>query len=109
METACVIDCRLASPGRPGRSGGLRPGRDDPSGVVAAPVEAAEWTEAVARALEGIGAGVESERAGEIFFAVGGLRGLYGGEVAGVTAVARAAVGAPVLIGGAPTRTAARA
>jgi protein ImuB len=79
------------------------------------PVAAAEWTEAVARALEGIGAGVEMERAGEIFFAVGGLRGLYGGEVAGVTAAARGAVGggaearAPVLIGVAPTRTAARA
>lgn len=91
----------------------------------------------MARALEGIGAGVESERAGEIFFAVGGLRGLYGGEVAGVTAAARRAVEAacgvqrgteadggvrtrravsgvggdesPVLIGVAPTRTAARA
>jgi protein ImuB len=73
------------------------------------PVAAAELTEGVARALEGIGAGVETERAGEVFFAVGGLRGLYGGEVAGVTAAARAAVGAPVLIGVAPTRTAARA
>jgi protein ImuB len=73
------------------------------------PVAAAELTEAMARALEGIGAGVETERAGEIFFAVGGLRGLYGGEVAGVTAVARGAVGTPVLIGVAPTRTAARA
>jgi protein ImuB len=73
------------------------------------PVEAAEMTEAVARALEGIGAGVETERSGEVFFAVGGLRGLYGGEVAGVAAAARAAVGAPVLIGVAPTRTAARA
>jgi protein ImuB len=80
---------------------GLDPGTD--------PVAAAELTEAMARALEGIGAGVESERSGEIFFAVGGLRGLYGGEVAGVTAVARGAVGAPVLIGVAPTRTAARA
>jgi protein ImuB len=80
---------------------GLDPGTD--------PVAAAELTEAMARALEGIGAGVETERSGEIFFAVGGLRGLYGGEVAGVTAVARGAVGAPVLIGVAPTRTAARA
>jgi protein ImuB len=73
------------------------------------PVAAAELTEAMARRLEGIGAAVETERAGEIFFAVGGLRGLYGGEVAGVTAVARGAVGTPVLIGVAPTRTAARA
>jgi protein ImuB len=113
MEIACVIDCRLATPGRPGHSGGLRPGRpflDRPGGeAVEDPVAAAELTEAAARALEGIGAGVETERAGEIFFALGGLRGLYGGEVAGVTAAARAAVGAPVLIGVAPTRTAARA
>jgi hypothetical protein len=113
MEIACVIDCRLAAPERPGRSGGLRPGRglfDDP-GIDPAddPVTAAELTEAMAQALEGIGAGVETERAGEIFFAVGGLRGLYGGEVTGVKAVARRAVGVPVLIGVAPTRTAARA
>jgi protein ImuB len=72
------------------------------------PGAAAEATEAVARALEGIGAGVEVEGAGEVFFALGGLRGLYGGDVAGVTAVARGAVGVPVLIGVAPTRTAAR-
>ena len=38
----------------------------------------------MARRLEGIGAAVETERAGEVFFAVGGLRGIYGGEVAGV-------------------------
>jgi protein ImuB len=103
MEIACVIDCRLAAPERPGRSGGLRPGRK----ALADPVAAAELTEAMARALEGVGAAVETERAGEAFFAVGGLRGLYGGEVAGVTAVARGAVGGPVLIGVAPTRTAA--
>lgn len=103
MEIACVIDRRLAAPERPGRSGGLRPGRL----ALTDPVAAAELTEAVARALEGIGAAVETERAGEVFFAVGGLRGLYGGEVAGVTAAAQQAVGAPVLIGVAPTRTAA--
>jgi len=113
MEIACVIDCRLAAPERPGHSGGLRLGRelfDDPGADRGEdPVAAAELTEAVARALEGIGAAVETERAGEVFFAVGGLRGLYGGEVGGVTAAAKAAVGAPVLIGMAPTRTAARA
>jgi protein ImuB len=113
MEIACVIDCRLAAPERPGHSGGLRPGREslDGSGAGAGddPVAAAELTEAVARALEGIGAGVEAERAGEVFFALGGLRGLYGGEVGGVTEAARGAVGVPVLIGVAPTRTAARA
>jgi protein ImuB len=105
MEIACVIDCRLATPARPGHSGGLRPGRE----FLDDPVAAAELTEAAARALEGIGAAVETERAGEVFFSVGGLRGLYGGEVAGVMAAARDAIGAEVLIGVAPTRTAARA
>jgi protein ImuB len=105
MEIACAIDCRLATPERPGHSGGLRPGR----GPFDDPVTAGELTEAMARALEGIGAAVETERAGEIFFAVGGLRGLYGGAVAGVVAVARGTIGVPVLIGVAPTRTAARA
>jgi protein ImuB len=127
MEIACVIDCRLATPERPGHSGGLRPGRESFSDSVAEPladpVAAAELTEATARALEGMGAAVETERAGEIFFALGGLRGLYGGEVAGVVAAAQAAVGAvrgagedaprarstAALIGVAPTRTAARA
>jgi protein ImuB len=103
MEIACVTDCRLATPERPGRSGGPRPGRE----FLRDPVAAAELTEAMARALEGIGAAVETERSGEIFFAVGGLRGLYGGAVGGVTAAARAVAGAPVLIGVAPTRTAA--
>jgi protein ImuB len=107
MEIACVIDCRLTTPERPGHSGGLRPGREP--FAEADPVAATELTEAMARRLEGVGAAVEAERAGEIFFAVDGLRGLYGGEVAGVTAVARRAVGVPVLIGVAPTRAAARA
>jgi len=107
MEIACVIDRRLAAPERPGHSGGLRPGRHPFDGSGSDPVAAAELTEAVARALEGIGAAVETERAGEAFFAVEGLRGLYGGEVGGVTAAAKAAIGAPVLIGVAPTRTAA--
>jgi protein ImuB len=109
MEIACVIDCRLTTPGRPGHSGGLRSGRLELDGAVDDPVAAAELTEATARALEGIGAGVETERAGEVFFSVAGLRGLYGGEVDGVRAAARRAVGAEVLIGVAPTRTAARA
>jgi protein ImuB len=112
MEIACVIDCRLATSARPGHSGGLRPGRelfDGAAEVADDPVAAAELTEAAARALEGIGAAVETERAGEVFFALGGLRGLYGGEVAGVTRAARDAIGAEVLIGVAPTRTAARA
>src|SRR5882757_2456491 len=120
MEIACVIDRRLAAPERPGHSGGLRPGRQPFDDAVADPVAAAELSEAMARALEGVGAAVETERPGEIFFAVGGLRGLYGGEVAGVTAVAEAAIGtvrgrtggaseAAGPIGVGPTRTAARA
>ena len=122
MEIACVIDRRLAAPERPGHSGGLRPGRQLLDDAVADPVAAAELTEAMARALEGVGAAVETERAGEIFFAVGGLRALYGGDVAGVVTVAEAAVGtvrgrtrralggaAAGLIGVGPTRTAARA
>ena len=32
------------------------------------------------RRLEGIGAALESERAGEAFFAIDGLRGIHGGE-----------------------------
>lgn len=45
------------------------------------------------RALEGIGAAVESERSGEAFFAVDGLRGIYGGS-AGVLRAVRQAVAA---------------
>src|ERR1700761_6687536 len=127
MEIACVVDGCLATPLRPGRAGGLRPGRESSPGAGADPgadpVAAAERSEAMAAALEGIGAAVETERSGEIFFSVGGLRGLYGGDVAGVVAVAEGVVGAvctpigeamdggwaPALIGVAPTRTAARA
>src|SRR6476646_2193055 len=89
MEIACVIDKRLASLSRPGRGGGPRPGRAD----LLDPVAAAEATEAMVRALEGIGAAVESEQPGEAFFAVDGLRGLCDGTSAGVLAAARQAVG----------------
>ncbi|HEX3241226.1 MAG TPA: hypothetical protein VHR18_13955 [Solirubrobacterales bacterium] len=109
MEIACVID-QLATPARPDRSGGSRSGRAslDPA---ADPVALAERTEATVRALEGIGAAVESERPGEAFFAVAGLRGLHGGERGGVLAAAREAAalggeGSP-RIGVAPTRLAA--
>lgn len=103
MEIACVIGSRLAAPPRPGRSGGSRPGRE----LLPDPVEAAERTEAMVRALEGIGAAVESERADEAFFAVDGLRGVYGGEREGVVSAARDAIGDEVRIGVAPTRFAA--
>jgi hypothetical protein len=88
MEIACVTVRRLRSPQRPGRSGGPRPGRE----LLPDPVELAELTEAAARALEGIGAAVESERPGEAFFALDGLRGIHGGHTAGVLAAAREAI-----------------
>jgi protein ImuB len=103
MKIACVIDERLANLARPGRGGGPRPGRAD----LADPVAAAEATEAMVRALEELGAGVESTRAGEAFFAVDGLRGLYGGDSAGVLAAARRALGEGWRIGTGRTHFAA--
>jgi hypothetical protein len=110
MEIACVIDRRLATPVRPGRSGGPRPGR----AALPDPVAAAEATEATVRALEALGAAVESERAGEAFFAVDGLRGIHGGDNASVLAAARQALAAagrdgedPVRVATGPTRFAA--
>jgi protein ImuB len=59
------------------------------------------------RALEALGAAVESERSGEAFFAVDGLRGLYGGSSAGVLTAARRVVGEEKAIGTGATRFAA--
>jgi protein ImuB len=70
------------------------------------------------RRLEAIGAAVESERVGEAFFAVDGLRGIYGGDSAGVLRAVRRAIDgpfrqgeematAPFRIGTAPNRFAA--
>jgi protein ImuB len=59
------------------------------------------------QALEGIGAAVESEQAGEAFFAVDGLRGLYGGTSAAVLAAAQRAVGEERRIASGATRLAA--
>ncbi len=75
-----------------------------PDSALSDPVEAAELTERVVRKLEGIGAAVESERVGEAYFALDGLRGLYGGEEDGVLAAARAAVGPGARIGVERTR-----
>ena len=100
MEIACVIDKRLASLTRPGRGGGPRPGRAD----LPDPVAVAEATEAMVRALEGLGAAVESEQPGEAFFAVDGLRGLYGGDSVGVLATAQRAAGEAWRIGTGRTR-----
>ncbi len=59
------------------------------------------------RRLEAIGAAVESERPGEAFFALDGLRGIHGGDSAGVMAAVRATLGKRLRIGVAPTRLAA--
>jgi len=74
--------------------------------VAADPARGAELWEGLLRRLEGIGAAVESERAGEAFFAVDGLRGLYGDE-RGVLRAAREAARAPVRVALAPNRFAA--
>lgn len=58
-------------------------------------------------ALEAIGAAVESEQVGEAFFAVDGLRGLYGGTSAGVLAAARRAAGEEWRLASGRTRLAA--
>jgi protein ImuB len=70
------------------------------------PGRAAELWEKALRGLEGIGAAVESERAGEAFFRADGLRGLHGG-LTGTLAAARRAVGMPARTAAAPTRFAA--
>jgi protein ImuB len=61
------------------------------------------WEGLLAR-LEGIGAAVESVRAGEAFFAADGLKGLWGGRVEGVMARARRAAEVPARLGAGPTR-----
>jgi len=58
------------------------------------------------RGLEAIGAAVESERPGEAFFALDGLRGIHG-DRAGVLRAVREAVGPQPRIGTAPNRFAA--
>jgi len=71
------------------------------------PVRADELWDGLLARLEGIGAAVESECPGEAFFAVQGLRGIHGGDVAGVLATTREAVKAPAQIAAAPNRFAA--
>ncbi len=68
------------------------------------PARVAEcWDDLLVR-LEGIGAAVESERPGEAFFGVSGLRGLHGGDAASVLAAAREAAQVKVWIAAAPNR-----
>jgi protein ImuB len=59
--------------------------------------------------LEAIGAGVESDRAGAAYFESAGLHGLHGGDLAGVLAEARRALGPGARFGAAPSRFAAHA
>jgi protein ImuB len=60
------------------------------------------WEEALRR-LEGIGAEVESDRAGEAFFEAGGLVGLWGG-IEGVLKRVRSELGASTRLGVGPGR-----
>jgi protein ImuB len=66
------------------------------------------WNRVLDR-LEAIGAGVESDQAGAAFFESAGLRGLHGGDLAGVLAAARRALGPGARFGAAPSRFAAHA
>jgi protein ImuB len=66
------------------------------------------WEQLLSR-LQGIGAAVESERAGIAYFDAEGLTGLWGGHVDGVVRRARRALRIPARIGVAPTRFAAYA
>src|SRR3954471_4102296 len=68
----------------------------DPAGVADA------W-ERIVGTLEGIGAAVESEHPGAAWFDARGLRRLHGGDVEGLIAAARRALGAPARIGAAPS------
>ncbi len=76
--------------------------------VPADPSRAAERWEKALRALEGIGAAVESQRPGEAFFRADGLRGLHD-SLTGTLAVARRAVAMPARVAAAPNRFAAYA
>jgi protein ImuB len=72
--------------------------------VNADPMAVEEAWEHTLRALEQIGAGVESERPGLACFALDGLRGIHGGSDQLVLAAARRALDRPARIGAAPTR-----
>jgi protein ImuB len=76
--------------------------------VPADPVRAeASWEDSLRR-LEAIGAAVEPVRAGEAFFALEPLRGLYGDPTA-VLGRARRALGPPARLGAGPNRLCAHA
>lgn len=67
------------------------------------PARASEGWELVLRRLEGIGAAVESRRAGEAFFGVDGLRSLWGSRREVLLRAARS-VGPSARLAAAPTR-----
>ena len=87
------------------RCPGLRLVPPDPDGVRGL------WNELLDR-LEGIGASVESDHAGQAFFEADGLRGIHGGHLEGVLSAARRALagrdgggaGRGARIGAAPSR-----
>jgi protein ImuB len=64
---------------------------------------------AVLDRLEGVGAAVESDRAGAAFFGAAGLHAIHGGDLSGVLAAARRALGPGARLGAAPSRFAAHA
>lgn len=72
--------------------------------VPADPERTARAWEEVLHGLEGIGAGVFSERPGEAYFNADGLCGLWGGNVEGVLRRARRATGPGARLAGAPSR-----
>ena len=77
--------------------------------VSADPMAVAGVWERTLRALEQIGAGVESERPGHACFSLDGLRGIHGGSDDLVLAAARRALDRPARIAAAPTRFCAQA
>jgi protein ImuB len=80
----------------------LRLAPPDPEGVRGL------WCEVLDR-LEGIGAAVESDRAGSAFFEADGLHGIHGGHLEGVLSAARWALGRGLRLGAGPSRFAAHA
>ena len=80
----------------------LRLAPPDPEGVRAL------WREVLDR-LEGIGAAVESDRAGSAFFDSDGLHGIHGGHLEGVLSATRRVLGRGVRLGAGPSRFAAYA
>ena len=80
----------------------LRLAPPDPEGVRAL------WREVLDR-LEGIGAAVESDRAGSAFFDSDGLHGIHGGHLEGVLSATRRVLGRGVRLGAGPSRFSAYA